>query len=181
MKLFLNYITASLILFVVGCNNEDPFIPNEDELITTVTYTLTPIAGGDPVIFSFQDLDGEGSTPPLITNGILDANTLYSGVLTILNETTIPPEDIGEEVNEESEDHQVFYIPEGALVISIDYDDADPNGNPLGMKTSLETGTASTGELVITLKHLPKKPNDGTLNDAGGVSDVEVIFVVTIQ
>ena len=179
MKLF------NLILFIslvaVGCNSEDPFISNEDELITTVIYTLTPVAGGDPVVFSFQDLDGEGSTPPVIINGTLNANTVYNGELSLLNETTTPPEDIGAEVGEESEDHQFFFAHEGSLAINVLYADTDTNGDPLGLLTTLETGVASAGELVITLKHLPKKPNNGTLADAGGVSDVEVVFSVTIQ
>ncbi len=172
-----------LILSTIGffsCNNDDPVIPNEDELITTVTYTLTPV-GGDVVVFSFQDLDGDGSNPPVITNGILAANTSYTGVLSILNETEIPAEDIGEEVADESDEHQFFYVHEASLNTTITYADEDVNGNPLGLETSLQTGDASTGELVITLKHQPKKPNNGTLVDAGGVTDVQVFFTVTIQ
>lgn len=165
----------------ISCNTEDPVIPNEDELITTVTYTLTPLGGGDAVVFSFKDLDGDGSNAPVIVNGILNANTSYAGVLSILNETETPPEDIGEEVENEADEHQFFYIPEAALNTTITYDDTDSNGNPLGILTAIETGDASTGELVITLKHKPNKPNNGTLVDAGGVTDIQVFFTVTVQ
>lgn len=30
-------------------------IPNEEELITTLTFTLTPVDGGSPIILIFQD------------------------------------------------------------------------------------------------------------------------------
>lgn len=173
-----------ILLLSVGftsCNTEDPVIPNEDELITTVIYTLTPSGGGDAVIFSFKDLDGDGSNPPVVVNGILTANTSYNGIIRILNETETPAEDIGEEVENESDEHQFFYMPEATLNTTISYADTDINGNPLGLLTTLETGDASTGELVITLKHKPKKPNNGTLVDAGGVTDIQVFFTVTIQ
>ena len=150
-------------------------------MITTVTYTLTPVGGGDAVIFSFTDLDGDGSAPPTIVNGVLVANTSYTGVLSLLNETETPAEDIGEEVKAEATDHQFFFIQEGTLDATITYVDEDENGNPLGLSTTIDTGEASSGELAITLKHLPKKPNNGTLVDAGGVTDVQVIFDVTIQ
>ncbi len=182
MKLFQNIsILAILSIGFFSCDQDDPIIPNEDELITTVIYTLTPVGGGDAVIFSFTDLDGDGSTPPTIVNGMLSVNTSYTGAISLLNETENPAEDIGEEVENEATDHQFFFIPQATLDATISYADEDANGNPLGLSTTLETGDISSGELVITLKHLPKKPNNGTLADAGGVTDVQVIFTVTIQ
>jgi hypothetical protein len=182
MKLLQNiYIITFLSVGLLSCSQDEPIIPNEDELITTVIYTLTPVGGGDDVVFSFTDLDGEGSTPPSIVNGMLLANTSYTGVLSVLNETVSPAEDIGEEVLAEATDHQFFFISEGTLAATIVYVDEDVNGNPLGLSTTLDTGDASSGELMITLKHLPKKPNNGTLADAGGVTDVQVIFDVSIQ
>ena len=47
--------------------------------------------------------------------------------------------------------------------------------------TSIVTGEASTGNLRIVLRHEPTKPNDGTLAGAGGSTDVDVTFAVTIQ
>ena len=48
MKLFQNIgILAILSIAFFSCNQDDPIIPNEDELITTVIYTLTPVGGGD--------------------------------------------------------------------------------------------------------------------------------------
>ena len=47
-----------LILAVSGCKINDPIIPNEEEVITTIRYTLTTQVGTSPVIFEFRDIDG---------------------------------------------------------------------------------------------------------------------------
>jgi len=182
----MQFIKSILLIFILSigffsCNDDDPTIPNEEELITTVIYTLTPVGGvGDDVVFSFQDLDGDGPSVPVIEEGTLAANTTYTGTIKFLNELETPVEDITTEVIEEGYEHQVFYIQTGSSA-SIAYDDEDDNGYPLGVYTTLETGDASTGTLIITLRHEPKKPNNGTLTDAGGETDVQVTFDITIQ
>lgn len=185
----ISYIIKPVALFFLGvfilssCKNEDPVIPNEEELITTLTYTLTPVGGGDAVIFSFQDLDGDGGNDPIITTGVLKENTNYSGALELLNETETPPGDITSEVEEEGVDHQFFFIVEGDAEgnAQINYEDEDANGNPLGLVTTLATTNASTGTLSIVLRHQPLKPNDGSLVDAGGETDIQVTFNLEIQ
>ena len=98
----------------------------------------------------------------------------------MLNELENPAEDITEEVEEESLEHQVFYVID-PLKVEIEYVDQDLNDNPLGILTSLSTGSATTGDLRIILRHEPKKPNDGTPEDAGGETDIDVTFQLTVQ
>ena len=177
---------ALLFLAVLGfssCEKEDPIIPNEEELITTMTYTLTPVGGGDVVTFYFQDLDGDGGNDPIITNGVLKANSNYIGALQLLNETETPAGDISAEVEEEGESHQFFFIVDGNAISNtkISYTDEDANGNPIGLETTFSTTNASIGTLSIVLKHLPLKPNDGSLADAGGETDIQITFDVVIQ
>lgn len=182
-KLSYTLIVVALLSITIfsSCKKEDPIIPNEEELITTITYTLTPVGGGDVVELKFQDLDGEGGNAPVIITEPLAANTTYTGVITMLNELETPPHDIAGEVQGEAAMHQFFFIVEGGANAEISYSDEDINGNPLGLATSLETTGASTGTLTIVLRHEPKKPNDGTLTDAGGGSDIEVEFDISIQ
>ena len=169
-----------LAVFVLSsCEKEDPVIPNEEEVITTLTYTLTPVGGGDVVTFYFQDLDGDGGNNPIITSKPLKANTTYNGSIVLLNETETPAEDITDEVKDEDEDHQFFY--NAGSNAQITYKDEDEDGNPVGILTSLSTGESSTGTLTIVLRHEPLKPNDGTLTDAGGETDIEVEFDLVIQ
>lgn len=168
------------LISVTSCKKEDPIIPNEEELITTLTYTLTPVAGGDPVVLKFRDLDGDGGDAPVHTTGTLSANTSYNGSIELLNETVSPVDDITQEVNDESDQHQFFFEFDSADA-QVDYADEDANGNPVGLSTSLTTGDASSGTLTIVLRHQPNKPNDGTLADAGGETDIQITFDFVIE
>lgn len=67
------------------------------------------------------------------------------------------------------------------LDATTDYANFDGDGNPLGTEFTLTTGDVSSGNLAITLGHEPKKPNDGTLSDAGGETDTAQTFDLIIQ
>lgn len=170
---------------VVSCDNDDPEPVNEEELITTVEVTFTPSAGGTPVVASFRDLDGAGGTDPERTNPTLAANTSYNVAVRFLNETESPAENITEEVEEEDDEHQVFYVVNAGLNLTYSYGDQDGNGNPLGVVGTAQTGSASTGNLSVVLVHEPNKSaagvSDGDITNAGGEEDVRVTFMVTVQ
>ena len=177
-KLILPVVLLAAVF--TACDKEDPVIPNEEELITTLIYRLEPLGGGDIVELKFQDLDGDGGAQPVISNPPLQANMTYQGSITLLNERATPAEDITEEVEEESLEHQLFYVID-PLKVEIEYLDQDSEGNPLGILTSLSTGGATTGDLTIILRHEPTKPNNGTPQGAGGETDIEVTFSLTVQ
>jgi hypothetical protein len=187
MKNNLKYVWALplfSILFFTACEKEDPIVPNEEELITTLIYTLTPVGGGTPIEFRFEDLDGDGGDAPVVTEGTLSSNTIYSGVITLLNETESPADIISEEVANEAEEHQLFFTVTTANA-TIAYADADADGNPVGLTTTLATAGASTGTLLVTLRHEPAKSatgvSAGNITNAGGETDIEVMFNLTIQ
>lgn len=169
---------------LTSCSDDDPVIPNEEELITTVTWLLTPVGGGDDVVMSFRDLDGDGGIAPVIVGGTLQADAEYVGSLQLLNETIDPVEDITEEVREEDLDHQFFFESNG-LNIQVNYKDEDDNNNPVGLETDIITGLASDGTVTLTLRHEPDKSAsgvaDGDITNAGGETDIEVTFPVTIE
>jgi hypothetical protein len=179
MKKFIFPILFIAVVFS-ACEKEDPVIPNEEELITTLIYELVPDGGGETVILKFQDLDGDGGNNPIFETDPLVANTVYNGTVQVLNELEEPAEDITEEVKEEGEEHQFFFVDD-VLKTEVTYDDVDLGGNPIGIETILETGSATTGTLTIILRHEPKKPNDGTPEDAGGETDIEVTFNITVE
>lgn len=172
---------ALLAIAMLGCSDDDtPDVINEEEVITTVILTLTP-ESGDQVVLTTQDLDGDGPDEPVtITTGSFNENTQYQGAVRFLNETETPAEEITTEVIEEADEHQVFYTVSSGLNITTTYQDADSNGNPLGVSITLETGAASAGNLTVTLRHEPVKPNDG-LDSAGGETDITTTFDVTIE
>jgi len=177
------FIMATIVL--VGCSNDDdntPTIVNEEEVITTLIAVFTPSAGGGAVTFQSQDLDGDGPNAPVVTaSGDLAANATYNVAVRMLNETVNPPENITQEVEAEADEHQVFFLPGTGLNMTLVYSNFDSEGNPLGTQMEATTGDAGSGNLLVVLRHEPKKPNDGTLADAGGETDISVSFPVTIQ
>ncbi|HBK82723.1 MAG TPA: type 1 periplasmic binding fold superfamily protein, partial [Flavobacterium sp.] len=136
-----------------SCTNDDTktVVVNEEEVITTVRIILD--GGGETIILESRDLDGDGPNAPIITpvsGGALIAGTTYTGSVRFLNELVKPAEDITVEVEEEGDNHQVFYqLPSSVGTIS--YDDLDINDKPIGLNFTLVTNaTAATGNLMVT-------------------------------
>ena len=171
------------VLFSTSCSNDDAPV-NEEEVITTVTTTLT--SGGQTITLTSRDLDGDGPNAPVVSvSGNLVAGTTYTGITTFLNELESPAEDITSEVEEEGADHQVFYqLP--SSIGTVTYTDTDANGRPIGLNFTLVAGTSgSTGTLTVTLRHLPNKSatgvSAGDITNAGGNTDAEVTFSVAVN
>lgn len=173
-------------LFFTSCSNDDtPEVVNEEEVITTLTATLAPVGSGSTVTLQIRDLDGDGPDLPVITGGSLEANTVYNVSLVLLNETESPAESINEEIEEEDDEHQFFYQVTNNLA-SFAYTDTDGDGNPVGLSFTVSTtSTTGMGSLTITLRHEPNKGasgvSDGDITNAGGETDIEAVFPITVQ
>ena len=100
------------------------------------------------------------------------------------NQSLTPAENIGEEVAEEDDEHQ-FFFQSTVAGLTVEYGDNDDNGNPLGLLTTVSTGVAGTGTLTVTLRHEPDKNaagvSDGSIDNAGGETDIEVTFPIDVQ
>lgn len=174
----------SAITFASCSDDENPTPTNPEEVITTMTVTLSPASGSD-VVLKTQDLDGDGPNAPVVTvSGNLLANTTYSGTILLENETKDPAKNITTEVAEEADEHQFFYIATG-ITPTFTYTGAnDSNGNPVGITFSLATGDAGSGTLTFTLRHKPNKTasgvSGGDITNAGGETDIEASFDVTV-
>ncbi len=190
MKNYKNTIKKSVLaLFVlisaslfIGCSDDDdpPAPVNEEEVITTMNITLAT-TGATAITLQSQDLDGDGPNAPTISvSGDLTANTTYTGTIELLNETESPAENITTEVKAEADEHQFLFVSTGAIS-QTGYADQDGNGNPIGIDFTLVTADAGSATLQVVLRHEPKKPNDGTLADAGGETDITQTFSLTVQ
>jgi len=178
---FLSVVLFVSLLFTACSDDDTPEPVNEEEVITTLTVTLTPNGGGTPITLQTRDLDGDGPNVPVVTvSGDLATGVTYNGVIVLLNETETPAEDITQEVEGEDEEHQFFYTVGSGLDVTTAYTNFDGNGNPLGTEFTLTVGAVSSGALTFTLRHEPTKPNTG-LSDAGGETDIEATFNLTIQ
>lgn len=188
-KILSTLAIASVLMY--SCSSDDdspaPIVP--EEVITTLTVTLTA-TGEDTVTLTARDLDGEdGPNQPVIdTSGPLAANTMYAGTIGILNETENPAENVRkDDIEPEADEHEIFYEAASSLNGTLTVTDTEADYPPLtgtnsvGLEFSFMTGDASTGTLTVTLRHEPKKPNDGTLADAGGTTDIAAAFDLVIE
>ena len=179
-------ILAVLTIFLaVSCSPPDEPQPfNEEEVITTVTLSFSR-AGVIVATLNARDMDGNGPNMPVFSStGSLSRSLTYTGATTFTNELKNPAQDITEEVREEDEDHQVFYRAPSALG-TFTYADADSNQRPVGLSFIYTPGTATaTQNLVVTLRHKLLKSAvgvvSGDITNAGGSTDAEVTFPVTL-
>lgn len=182
-----------LLLFLVlaigfsSCKKkeEDPKSDNESELITTVKLKFTE--GGTARTFTFRDLDGAGGNAPVIDNIILNNGRTYTMEIEVLDESNpAKAVDITKEIAEEADEHQFFFTGSAvANLLTITYDDRDRNNRPVGLKNRIATRSTGTGQLTVTLRHELNKAASGVANgqiaNAGGETDIEVTFNVTVQ
>ncbi len=181
--LWVTFLFVAIFTFN-SCKKDDPVIVDPPELITSLNYTLTPSGGGDAITLTFQDLDGDGGNDPIIYGGTLAVNEIYTGSLELLNESVTPSEDITEEIEEDDEDHQFFFQTD-VTGLSVTYNDQDADGNPVGLASTVSTGIAASGMLTVILRHQPDKEangvSDGSIDLAGGETDIEVQFPINVQ
>ncbi len=177
-------LIITLLVFAACSSDDDAPAPvNEEELITTVKVTLTPTTGGLATItLESVDTDGDDGPAAAVNNvsGNLISGETYNATVEFLNETENPAEDITEEVEDEDDEHQVFFTAGGGINIVTAYANFDGDGNPLGTEFTATPGASGSGTFTITLRHEPTKPNTG-LGDAGGSTDAERTFNVTIN
>jgi hypothetical protein len=180
----LGVILLSLFYSCKKDEPETPHIPHEEELITTLSYTLVAVDSGDTIQFTFKDIDGDGGMEPEISEGTLKANTTYNGSMLLLNEAETPVHDVTHEIEHEAEEHQ-FFFTSTISDVDIAYLDSDANKKPIGLKTTFKTGTPNSGTLTVVLKHEPDKDAEGVANgnvkNAGGETDIEVTFKIKVE
>ena len=187
-KSFLNlFLFATLLLFAFSCSSDDPEQVNEEELITTLRLTFTnTMDANDVITASFRDIDGVGGDPAEVTDPTLSQGATYSVTVEFLNESETPTEDVTEEVQREAEEHQVFFIAGGNLTMTHTYGDMDGNNRPIGLSNTIAIDANSgSGTLQVTLRHEPDKSasgvSSGSITNAGGETDIEVTFTVTVN
>ena len=179
---FLFLGTAAFSL--TACNKEDGIEANEEEVITTMQLTFTAADGSNPLVYKFEDLDGDGSntTQDVIQ---LAANKTYNVTLQLLNKSVTPAEDITAEVAAEGASHRLYYTPSAGSNIAVTNLNNDDEGNPLGITSTWATSSAANGTMQITLRHYPGNPPNkqasDALNSSKSSTDIEVTFTTRVQ
>lgn len=187
MKKFLSYLFIWAIagtVLLTSCKKFEAGEDNEEEVITTMQLYFTPATGGPTLLYSFDDADGPGGNPPVQSEIVLDANTVYDLKLELLNRTVSPADTITNEVSEEGEAHRFYYTTSPGNNISVSNLDEDVNGAPLGINSRWTTGAAATGTIAITLRHYPGTPPDkqpaDPVNSPKSSTDINIIYSTRI-
>lgn len=194
---------AAIGLAFMGCleveNPDDG--ENEEEVITRVSLTFQPAAGGDDIVAAHSDPENDGS--PVIDPITLANGAAYTLLISFQNELADPVEDITAEVDAEDDEHQVFVFggavegpatgDNAAHVLTHTYVDADADGLPVGLVSRVIATSTGSGDFKVMLRHLP--PEDGVATKVAGLAeafatsggaiagdaDVDVTFPVTVE
>jgi hypothetical protein len=168
---------AALLLAASACaDTENPKEVNDNELITTVVLSFTPVSGGDLLEFRWADPESDGS--PEVDSIVLPNSEDYELTVSFLNELEHPAEDITDEVEAEAEQHQVFFTGTAVrgpaadnpdAILTHAYKDSDDDGHPVGLVNAVATDALGTGTFTVTLRHLP--PENDTAIKAGSLAD----------
>lgn len=198
IRLLSAMLAITSVIYLSGCDDDDPQKEDTPELITGATLTFTPSGGGTTVTVTATDPDGEGVQDLTVDGPInLATNKTYTLTLELINgllEPTEPGYDITEEVKEESDEHMFFFSwtnnvfsdPAGNGNIDnraddVNYNDTDDTGLPLGLDTSWTTVAASaSGTFRVVLKHQPDLKSASSTATTGE-SDIDLTFDINVN
>jgi hypothetical protein len=202
--------TVAIFLLAVSlsaCVQDSGSHDDDNEIISRVELTFTPEAGA-PLVFAFDDPDGDGGSSGVAERIELAADTTYALSIRFENGLADPPEDLTDEIEAEAEQHFVFVLGDVAgpastvvpALLTHAYADleSDYGSNaigedlPVGLRNTVSTAGAGTGELRIMLRHLPELNGEpqksGELpmalaegDDLPGAVDVDVVFELVIS
>jgi len=198
-----NFLTSLMILLafsVISCSSDDPEFETDQELITDVTLLFTEMDVNNNMTqnsFSVTATDPEGielgTTPTIQTITQLVPGKRYRLDISLYN--SIENEDITEEILEDADDHQFYFLgsafvgPDSFLTYA--YADQDEDGKPLGLAgfvTVSATPGTNNGQFRLVLRHDLDKNHPGANNpnyaefiNAGGETDLDIIFPVSFN
>lgn len=183
-------VVGTLLFSGLLACDDDPSTPpegNEQELITEVTVTLTPVGGGAAMSSSVADPDGLGPLPPdpATLTFMLTPGETYDGTVEFWDrQDPANPEDITAEVAAEADEHRVFHLLTGLTDVSIPEGslDQDGSGAPLGLTFQVvaEATAAGSGSLRVILSHYDDTPK-GDGSQQSNETDADVSFPVTVN
>ena len=174
-------------LAMVACDDPTQPVANEQELITEVTLTLTPIGGGAAITTTIADPDGPGpNAPDPQTAAItLAPGTTYDGTVEFWDRADpASPENITEEVEEEADEHRVFYVVTGMAGVTVPDAslDTDSNGAPLGLtfQVVVDAAASGSGAIRVILSHYDDAPK-GDGSTQSDETDADVSFDASVS
>lgn len=165
-------LVAALAAVACEDHGDDHGHDHENEVISRVELTFTPTAGGAPLVFKFDDPDGDGGTSGTSERIKLAAGVEYTLAVRFINSLVDPAEDLTGEIEAEAEDHMVFVVGDLAgpassaptALVTHAYADVESDYGtnavgedlPVGLINTITGNTAGEGKLRVILRHLPE-------------------------
>ena len=210
----------SAAVLLTGCEKEEDEVPeaeHEHEVITNIHLVFTNAEDETDFVEAEAKLEeGDVDGFSIVDTINLEASTKYNLTFEILNvhedehevedcvdndcdgddgDEEHEGEDIGAEILEEADEHQVFFEftediftdPLGVGNIGdvdgkVNYNDYDDNENPLGLSTTWTTSAESfqEGTFRVMLMHQPGSKSDTSTSEDGD-ADFDLEFVININ
>ncbi|MCX7652230.1 MAG: hypothetical protein N2200_05120 [Bacteroidia bacterium] len=123
-------------------------------LVTTIEVTL--IQNRDTIRGRYKDPDGPGGRRPTIDTLRPKAESTYTYILQILDESGNPTQNLTDIIfAQQKNTHRMYFFPEPDTLASIQPTDADDFGRPVGGKGIWRQGPASVpeGTVRFVLRH----------------------------
>jgi hypothetical protein len=188
---------AAIGLFLVSCDDpEAPEPENEVEEFTYIELIFTNENNPNDVRKGiWEDADGFGpGAPVILQQPTLAANTPYVLTFVMENRLLNPVENLLDEIEDEEDEHQIFFefdtdifsSPTGVGNVAnrngaINYLDQDTNGLPVGLRTRWVTGEpVNNARFRVILGHQPGVKSATSAWDSGDI-DWDITFQLTIQ
>ena len=196
-----------------GCHLHGDHLHCDDDnhgLVTTVVLNFTPTDGGDTLSFEWSDPNNDGN--PVVDDIVLPDGedhdhhhaATYDVTVEVWNDLEDPAEDVTPDILDQADLHQFFFTGtavEGpatgtndSAILTHAYADTDANGNPVGLENTFTTADLGTGELRVTLRHMPEEDgapvkvaglaDEVAANGFGGIgggNDIDVTFEVEVE
>ncbi len=171
-------------LFVTACDSTEPDDdgPGEEEIISNVTVTLTNAADNSTV--TAEAVFDEAGVEQSVETLDLTAGATYDGTIELLNR--FENEDITEEIDEERDEHQFFYVAQGEVSddLTITITDTDSNDLPVGLEFTVTVAddASGAGEVRVVLGHYDEraKQADESLDNIPE-TDIDFTYPVAIE
>ncbi len=194
------------LLFFTACSDvekhDHDHHDHEHEVMTTITLTFTSQADGSTSEFTWADPESDGD--PVINDITLQDADDYDVAITIFNELEDPAEEITPEIADEEDEHQFFFTGSAVVgpatldnadaIVEHAYADQDADGLPIGLSNTITTLATGSGDLTLTLRHMPPEDGnpvkveglaDSVANDGfesiGGANDFAITFPITVE
>lgn len=179
-------------------------------LVTTVNLTFTPVGEDKGITFTWSDPEANGD--PTIDDIVLsDASDEASHMpqdylvdIELWNDLVEPVENVTAEIVTADDEHQFFFTGSAVsgpatgenteAIVAHAYADGDATGFPVGLENTVSTIALGTGQLVLTLRHLPpegdeavktaglaKEVASGGFGSIGGDTDIQIEFNMMVE